>query len=77
MIEEVQLKEIMTNLDVNSDGRISFEEFEYWWNTGRKGGLERLVFMKAKAMKMMNFLKKWFLDEGINLDVLNTSSIGL
>lgn len=57
----------MKTLDTNNDGKISYDEFEYWWIKGRKGKLGRLVEMKAKALRMTNFLKKKFNDAQINL----------
>ena len=42
-------------MDVNKDGKISFQEFWDWWQYGKIGKLEKLVFMK---LKMMNLMKK-------------------
>ena len=47
-------------LDINKDGKISFDEFQYWWQKGKKGKMMRLVWLKAKAMKMNNFVKNKF-----------------
>lgn len=51
-IPEDELQIIMGKLDINGDGKISFEEFKFWWMEGRKGKLGDLVYLKAKALKM-------------------------
>lgn len=51
-IPEDELQTIMGKLDINGDGKISFEEFKFWWMEGRKGKLGDLVYLKAKALKM-------------------------
>lgn len=53
-IPEDELQTIMGKLDINGDGKISFEEFKFWWMEGRKGKLGDLVYLKAKALKMTN-----------------------
>lgn len=47
-------------LDTDGDGKISFPEFKYWWETGKKGKLKRLVYLTARAMKMRKFIAKEF-----------------
>ena len=59
----------MEMLDINKDGKISFDEFQYWWQKGKKGKMMRLVWLKAKAMKMNNFVKNKFKQANITLDV--------
>jgi Ca2+-binding EF-hand superfamily protein len=36
-MSESDLKKIIKKLDTNGDGKISFEEFKFWWETGVKG----------------------------------------
>lgn len=50
-----EVSNIMKELDINNDGRISFNEFWDWWVYGRANKLEKMVFLKLKAM---NLLKK-------------------
>jgi hypothetical protein len=57
----------MIGIDINQDGKISFEEFSEWWLKGHKGKLNKLVYMKAKSLRMTNFIKQQFTDAGINL----------
>lgn len=45
----------MSVVDINKDGQISFDEFWNWWQFGKNGHLEKLVFTK---LKLMNLLKK-------------------
>lgn len=45
----------MKVVDINKDAKISFQEFWDWWQYGKQGKLERLVFMK---LKVMNLVKK-------------------
>lgn len=50
-----EVSKIMKELDINKDGRISFDEFWDWWVYGRTNKLEKMVFLKLKTM---NLLKK-------------------
>ena len=50
-----EVSKIMKELDINKDGRISFNEFWDWWIYGRANKLEKMVFLKLKTM---NLLKK-------------------
>lgn len=54
---------------MNKDGKITYGEFQYWWTKGMQGKMAEIVYLKAKAMKMTNFLKKKFEDAGINFEV--------
>lgn len=65
-----ELSEIMELLDINKDGKVSFEEFEYWWSKRKNDKMMMLVWLKAKAMKMNNFIKNKFNEANITLDVL-------
>lgn len=66
----------MMKLDVNKDGKISYGEFEYWWTKGMQGKMAQLVYLKAKAMKMTNFVKNKFKNASINLKVYNIFNLG-
>ncbi len=57
----------MQKLDVNGDGKISFEEFKFWWLQGRKGKLGELVYLKAKSMKMTKMFLDQFEKAGVSL----------
>jgi Ca2+-binding EF-hand superfamily protein len=55
-LTDEEMRSIIKNLDSNGDGKISFEEFKFWWEHGHKGSLGKLVYLKAKSMKLT---KKW------------------
>ncbi|CAD8103097.1 unnamed protein product [Paramecium sonneborni] len=54
-ISQEEIDKLMGVVDINKDGQISFDEFWNWWQFGKNGHLEKLVFMK---LKLMNLLKK-------------------
>lgn len=66
-MSEQETNEVMKLLDLNGDGKINFEEFEYWWLTGKKGKMIQLVYLKAEALKMTKFLSDAFSESGVNL----------
>lgn len=57
----------MKQLDINKDGKISFEEFKYWWETGHEGPLGNLVFLRAKSMKLTNSFLAHLSQAGVDL----------
>lgn len=61
---------------MNKDGKITYGEFQYWWVKGMQGKMAEIVYLKAKAMKMTNFIKKKFLDAGINFEVKYNIIVG-
>ena len=40
-------------IDINKDGKLSFEEFYEWWKYGKENKLEKLIYFKMKAMKLL------------------------
>jgi hypothetical protein len=54
-MKQEEVDKLMKVVDINKDGKISFQEFWDWWQFGKNGKLEKLVFMK---LKMMNLMKK-------------------
>ena len=38
-------------LDTNEDGKISYEEFEFWWLNSHKGQLGELIGLRKKMVK--------------------------
>ncbi|CAD8195367.1 unnamed protein product [Paramecium pentaurelia] len=54
-ISQEEIDKLMAVVDINKDNQISFDEFWNWWQFGKNGHLEKLVFMK---LKLMNLLKK-------------------
>ena len=53
---------------MNKDGKISFEEFWDWWTYGRANKLERLVFLKLKAMNLLKKAHANFVRYGASLE---------
>ena len=53
----------MKLLDLNKDGKISLEEFNFWWTHGKTSKLEELVWLRMKSLKLSNRIKskvaKW------------------
>lgn len=48
---------MIKDLDLNGDGKISLSEFAHWWLTGRRGltgTMRRLVSAKLKATKFID-----------------------
>ncbi len=37
-------------IDLNKDGKISFEEFNVWWKHGVTGKFEELVYLRMKSL---------------------------
>ena len=62
-----QLNEIVKKLDTNGDGKISLDEFKFWWSNGLKGKLGELVFLKAKSMQMTDNFMNQFKKAGVDL----------
>ncbi|CAD8187521.1 unnamed protein product [Paramecium pentaurelia] len=54
-LSQDEIDKLMAVVDINKDNQISFDEFWNWWQFGKNGHLEKLVFMK---LKLMNLLKK-------------------
>jgi hypothetical protein len=51
-----ECEECMKDLDANHDGKISLEEFQSWWLTGRRGlspFMRKMLGLKLKAVKLM------------------------
>jgi hypothetical protein len=64
----------MKGIDVNMDGKISYEEFKEWWNKGHKGKLNDLIILKSKSLKACNDLKDIFCYKGINFEVIHPNN---
>jgi Ca2+-binding EF-hand superfamily protein len=64
----------MKRLDINKDGKISFDEFRYWWVNGFKGKLGKLVYLKAKSEKIGKNILKHLRETGTNMDSSTNSN---
>lgn len=56
-LDAAELEECMKDLDVNKDGKISYEEFTAWWLSGRQGlsgMMRRLLAIKIRALKFVD-----------------------
>jgi len=43
---EEELDKLMKLIDTNGDGKISLEEFDFWWTHGKTNKMEELVWLK-------------------------------
>lgn len=56
-LEPAELEECLKDLDQNKDGKISFQEFQTWWLSGRQGlsgTMRRLLGYKLSALKFVD-----------------------
>jgi hypothetical protein len=56
---------IFSDLDINKDNLIDFNEFWTWWSSGRPNKLEKMVYYKLKSMKLLkkahaDFVRYWY-----------------
>lgn len=58
----------MAVVDVNHDKKISFEEFWNWWQFGKNEKLEKLVFLKLRALSLLKNVHAEFTRFGIPLE---------
>jgi len=50
----------MKVVDVNKDGKISFQEFWDWWQYEKNGKFKKMVFLKLKMMNLMKNVNSEF-----------------
>ena len=58
-LDAAEVEECMRDLDINHDGKITFEEFSKWWLSGRQGlspWMRRILASKLKAYKLIDQL---------------------
>lgn len=58
-MDQAELEECMKDLDINKDNKISFDEFQKWWLSGRQGlshWMRRLLAFKLKSAKLVGSL---------------------
>lgn len=60
---------------MNSDKKISFDEFWEWWSSGKPNKLEKLVYYKLKGMKLLKKAHAEFTRMGGSLDAKYDKSI--
>jgi hypothetical protein len=65
----------MKGIDVNMDGKISYEEFKEWWTKGHKGKLNDLIILKSKSLKACNHLKDKFRSKGLTFKVFHPNNV--
>ena len=73
-IAQDQLTDIVQKLDTNGDGKISLDQFKFWWANGLKGKLGELVYLKAKSLKMTQAFFSQFEKAGVDLTSFNKES---
>ena len=57
---EAELRNLFREIDLNQDGKISFDEFLAWFRVGRTTGSARLLKSQIKVMNEFNsFMKKY------------------
>ncbi|KAL4487907.1 hypothetical protein ABPG72_022767 [Tetrahymena utriculariae] len=74
-LETNEIQNIFSELDVNKDQKISFEEFWEWWKLGRPNKLEKMIYYKLKSMKLLKKAHANFLRLGSALDVKYDKSV--
>lgn len=57
-MSDYNVKKIIKNLDIDKDGKVSFDEFYLWWLHGKKNGLEDVVFLQMKTQKALTKVRK-------------------
>lgn len=62
------MDKILIDLDINKDGKISFEELWEWWKYGKGNKLEKFVFFKLKAMNLLKSAHSEFIRMGASLE---------
>lgn len=67
------LLKIFKELDENGDKKISFEEFWIWWTSGKPSKMEKLVYYKLKAMKILKKAHSEFTRAGLSIDKFENS----
>jgi len=58
-VDTKELTNLFDDIDVNHDGKISFEEFAVWWRLGRQSQSREVVKVTIKAKKTLNELKAY------------------
>lgn len=65
---EAEVTKIFKNMDIDKNGKISFQEFYDWWRYGKLNNLKALLYTKMKAQKVKNKLKKFMDDKVGNIN---------
>jgi len=50
---EDDVSKVFGEVDKNFDGKITFMEFAEWWRLGKDNKMEKMVYMKLKALNML------------------------
>ncbi|CAK93657.1 unnamed protein product (macronuclear) [Paramecium tetraurelia] len=66
-LSKEEVDKLMSVVDINKDGQISFDEFWNWWQFGKNGHLEKLVFTKLKLMNLLKKVNSQFTRFGISI----------
>jgi calmodulin len=84
VMDQAELEECLKDLDQNKDGKISLEEFQAWWLSGRQGlsgTMRRLLGYKLGALKFVDSISgtlKETLEEAANQAVdVSTNNLSI
>ena len=48
-----EISAIFKDIDKNFDNKITFEEFKTWWKMGKDNKMEKMVYLKLKALSLL------------------------
>ena len=58
-LSDEEIQTIITEIDINGDGKISLEEFGAWWRSGRMGKTRKMAKLATRMANMTGFLNKY------------------
>ena len=48
-----EINAIFKDIDKNFDNKITFDEFKTWWKMGKDNKMEKMVYLKLKALSLL------------------------